>query len=174
MTITDGERRAVAGWAADCAEHVLAIFETAMPGDDRPREAIAVARRFAQGDEGRSRHLSRLAMDAHRAGTEVGGGAMTAPAAAARAASLAAAAANTHHETTVGTLRHVLGSAIHAVLARELADGGVGAAGDEMRRAITAAPPEVRDLVRRLPPPGELDSRPEAICRELDAELRSP
>ena len=37
-------------FAADCAEHVLPIFEAAYPNDARPREAIAVARRFANGE----------------------------------------------------------------------------------------------------------------------------
>ncbi|MDE1946260.1 MAG: hypothetical protein KGH93_03660, partial [Patescibacteria group bacterium] len=35
--------------AVDCAERVLPIFEAAHPGDSRPREAIAVARRCADG-----------------------------------------------------------------------------------------------------------------------------
>lgn len=37
-------------FAADCAEHVLPIFEKRYPADTRPREAIAVARRFANGE----------------------------------------------------------------------------------------------------------------------------
>jgi len=37
-------------FAADCAEHVLHIFEEAYPADPRPREAIAVARAFAEGE----------------------------------------------------------------------------------------------------------------------------
>ncbi len=36
-------------FAADWAEHVLPLFEAAHPDDDRPRRAIAVARRFADG-----------------------------------------------------------------------------------------------------------------------------
>jgi hypothetical protein len=35
--------------AADCAERVLPIFERERPNDDRPRLAIEVARRFADG-----------------------------------------------------------------------------------------------------------------------------
>jgi len=37
-------------FAADCAEHVLPIFEKAHPNDKRPREAIVVARRYASGE----------------------------------------------------------------------------------------------------------------------------
>ena len=37
-------------FAADCAEHVLPLFEQRYPDDKRPREAIEVARRFARGE----------------------------------------------------------------------------------------------------------------------------
>jgi hypothetical protein len=37
-------------FAADCAERVLPIFETHVPGDTRPREAIVAARAFARGE----------------------------------------------------------------------------------------------------------------------------
>ena len=37
-------------FAADCAERVLPIYEREHPGDDRPRQAIEVARRCANGD----------------------------------------------------------------------------------------------------------------------------
>lgn len=36
-------------FAVDCAEHVLHIYESNYPNDDRPRKAIDVARRFALG-----------------------------------------------------------------------------------------------------------------------------
>jgi len=36
--------------ACDYAEHVLRIFETRYPDDYRPREAIAVSRRYARGE----------------------------------------------------------------------------------------------------------------------------
>ena len=56
--------RLCAGWnertarlfACDCAERVLPIYERDYPGDMRPRDAIAVARRFANG-EATSREL---------------------------------------------------------------------------------------------------------------------
>ena len=37
-------------FAADCAERVLPIYERQQPVDERPRRAIEVARRFANGD----------------------------------------------------------------------------------------------------------------------------
>ena len=43
------DERAARLFAADCAERVLPLFESACPGDDRPRRAIEVARAFAEG-----------------------------------------------------------------------------------------------------------------------------
>jgi hypothetical protein len=37
-------------FACDCAEHVLPIFETERPDDPRPRQAIEVARRYANSE----------------------------------------------------------------------------------------------------------------------------
>lgn len=37
-------------WAADCAEHILPYFENKFPGDNRPREAIEVARAWVKND----------------------------------------------------------------------------------------------------------------------------
>jgi len=39
-------------FAADCAEHVLPIFEKEHPNDDRPRKAIEAARKYANGKIG--------------------------------------------------------------------------------------------------------------------------
>src|SRR5690606_20805941 len=35
QTLSIEDRRVVASWAADCAEHVLSIYEDAVPGDIR-------------------------------------------------------------------------------------------------------------------------------------------
>jgi len=40
QTLSEADRRAVAAWAADCAERVLPIFEAAAPGDGRPRNLL--------------------------------------------------------------------------------------------------------------------------------------
>ena len=37
-------------FAADCAEHVLPLFEARFPDDSRPRDAIVAARRFVDGE----------------------------------------------------------------------------------------------------------------------------
>lgn len=44
------EQKQLARWAADCAEHVLPLFEDALPGDDRPRQAIEAVRAWARGE----------------------------------------------------------------------------------------------------------------------------
>jgi hypothetical protein len=52
QTLSEADRRLVAAWAADCAEHVLPLFEAEAPRDDRPRALIARARAFARGELG--------------------------------------------------------------------------------------------------------------------------
>jgi len=49
-TLTDQHHQLLALWAASCAEHVLALFESARPDDPRPRVAIAHARAWARGE----------------------------------------------------------------------------------------------------------------------------
>lgn len=55
-------------WAATCAEHVLPLFEQAVPGDRRPRQAIDAARAWARGELPmmRTRVLGGHAMGAAR------------------------------------------------------------------------------------------------------------
>ena len=49
-TLTDEDHHRLALWAAECAEHVLPLFEAARPDDLRPREAIAAARAWTRGE----------------------------------------------------------------------------------------------------------------------------
>jgi hypothetical protein len=169
MAITAEERREVARWAASSAERVLPLFEAVAPADARPREAIEIARAFADGGR-RNRHLSRVALAAHRAGREVGN---PVGLAVARATSLAAATANIHGETTIGTLGHILGPAAYAALARELASGGDTAVADqEVHWAIEHASPAIRELVRRVPASVSGRRRLDAIQHQLDVLLR--
>jgi len=46
---SDDEHRLLALWAADCAAHVLPVFEQEN-ADDRPRKAIEAARAWVRGD----------------------------------------------------------------------------------------------------------------------------
>lgn len=49
-TLSDADHHLLAVWAADCAEHVLPLFERERPGDERPRRAIEAARAWARGE----------------------------------------------------------------------------------------------------------------------------
>ncbi len=78
QTLSEADRRIVAGWAADCAERVLGLFEAEAPGDSRPRDAIARLRAFARGQlgvgEGRRRFVAHAtAREVSRAATAAAG-----------------------------------------------------------------------------------------------------
>jgi hypothetical protein len=165
--------RAVALWAAECAERALPLFERLHPTDIRPREAIAGGRAFAQGKK-RDKHLRIVALAAFRAGKDVDEPSKY----AARAASLAAAVAYTHTDLQTGPpgvrqARHLLGPAVYAALALQTAAGGDPNVGDDfVRRAIASAPPEVRRLLRHLPPQPRENGRSGALFYDVDSALR--
>ena len=46
-SLQDADHHLLALWAADCAQHVLHLFEEAQPNDDRPRQVIEQARASA-------------------------------------------------------------------------------------------------------------------------------
>lgn len=48
-TLQDSDHHLLAVWAADCAQHVLHLFEEIQPHDDRPRRAIELARAWTRG-----------------------------------------------------------------------------------------------------------------------------
>lgn len=48
--LSDADHQLLALWAAQCAEHVLHLFEAAEPSDTRPRDAIDAARAWARGE----------------------------------------------------------------------------------------------------------------------------
>lgn len=49
-TMTDETHRALALWAATCAEHVLPLFEAENSNDLRPRQAIECVRAWTRGE----------------------------------------------------------------------------------------------------------------------------
>lgn len=79
-------------FACDCAERVLYLYETQRPSDTRPTEAIAVARRFANGQATQG-ELAAANAAAWAAGDAAGDAARAAANAAASAAGDAAGAA---------------------------------------------------------------------------------
>ena len=48
--LQDADHHLLAIWAADCAQHMLHLFEEMQPNDDRPRRAIELARAWARGE----------------------------------------------------------------------------------------------------------------------------
>jgi hypothetical protein len=162
--------RAIGGWAADCAERALPVYETRADPDSRPRAAIEGIREFAAGG-GRTARLRNLALAAHAAAREVGD---PAAAAAARAAGAAAASAYTHPLADVHQTKHVVGPAAYAALALELDhDGDQSVGDDEVRWAIEHVPFEAREVLRQMPARQVGSSRLDAILYELDAGVRS-
>ncbi|GAA2461783.1 putative immunity protein [Streptomyces mauvecolor] len=170
VTISEEDRRALGLWAADCVEGVLPLFETRAPSDTRPREAIEGIRAFVC-DGRRTGRLRAVAWAALAAARDVDDPAATA---AARAAGYAAATPYIHPLATPHQSRHALAPAVYGARASELAEGGDAAVGDkEIRRAIGHAPPEVRELLRRMPPRSPGRSRLDTLYFELDSALRS-
>jgi len=107
--LTDEDHQVLALWAAECAEHVLHLFEAEQPLDSRPRDAIAAARSWARGE---------LKMMAARAR---GGQAMGAARPLRGAARFAAYAAG--QAACVGHVaEHDLGAAAYAIKAVSAAD----------------------------------------------------
>jgi hypothetical protein len=168
--------RALAGWAADCAERAICVYEAwcaSQPGevrDPRPREAIEGARAFAAGGP-RTAKLRNLALAAYAAARETRN---EAAAAAATAACLAASSAYTHPLADVAQTKHIVGPAAYAILALELANpGDAGLAERELRRAIESAPPEVREILgNMLVRAPEAKKRVDQLMYELDSALR--
>ncbi len=104
-TLQDGDHHLLAVWAADCAEHVLHFFEEIQPLDDRPRQAIELARVWARGEI----TMTQARSDANAAARDVSGAAKEAAHAAAQAAAVAHVAA------------HELGAAAYAIAAVQAA-----------------------------------------------------
>lgn len=149
QTLSEADRRAVAAWAADCAERVLPIFEAAAPGDGRPRNLLARTRAFARGELDVAEGIRR------RFAGGVPAGEVRAPAAAAAARAAGQAAATPH----MGA--HALGAAAYAAKAAGLAaPDRTNAIGEEVRWQLDHTSAAVRAALRLLPPVGENSAGP--------------
>ena len=170
FTLSLDSLRAIGGWAADCAERALSVYETLADSDSRPRAAIDGIRGFAAGGK-RTARLRILAVEANAAAREVGDGAA---AAAARAAGHAAASAYTHPLADVHQTKHIVGPAAYAALALELDHAGNPNIGDgEVRWAIEHAPAEVREVLLQMPARQVGKSRLDTLLYQLDAGIRA-
>jgi hypothetical protein len=169
FTLSMESLRVIGGWAADCAERALSVYERHAASDSRPRAAIEGIQVFAGGGK-RTEQLRSLALLAYAAAREAG----TPAAAAARAAGSAAASAYTHPLADVHQTKHILGPAAYAALALELDHAGDPGIGDgEVRWAIEHAPFEVREVLLQMPARQPGKSRLDTILYELDAGIRA-
>ena len=135
--LSDSDHQLLAMWAASCAEHVLHLFESARPSDQRPRRAIGHVRAWARGElrMSESRAAGGHAMAAAR---ELTGAARHAAFAAGQAAVVAHVAA------------HELGAAAYAIKAVRAA--ALGSDAEEAGRLECwwqreQLPPAIRELV---------------------------
>jgi hypothetical protein len=136
-TLQDSDHHLLAIWAADCAQHVLHLFEEVQPNDDRPRRAIELVRAWTRGE---------ITMTQSRA---VGGHAMAAARNLSGAARHVAYAAG-QAAVVAHVAAHELGAAAYAIKAASAAalDGQAAEAGRlecEWQRA--QLPHQIRDLV---------------------------
>jgi hypothetical protein len=136
-TLLDDDHRLLAIWAADCAEHVLRLFEQARPADDRPRRAIESGRAWARGET--------TWWAARSAGGHANAAARDLRGAARHAAYAAGQAAAVGHVAA-----HELGAAAYAIRAVRAAappDEAEAAGRLECRWQRDQLPAEIRDLV---------------------------
>lgn len=136
-TLTDADHHLLALWAAECAEHVLDLFESVRPDDPRPRQAIEHARAWVRGEVGM--------MQARAAGGHAMGAARDLRGAARHAAYAAGQAGAVAHVAA-----HELGAAAYAIKAVRAAapkDGAEGAGRLECRWQRARLPQPIRDLV---------------------------
>ena len=136
-TLQNAEHHLLAIWAADCAQHVLHLFEEKQPDDKRPRRAIEAVRAWTRGEitMSQSRAAGGHAMAAAR---NLSGAARHAAYAAGQAAVVAHVAA------------HELGAAAYAIkAAREAAIDGQSEEAGRLECAWQRAqlPGEIRNLV---------------------------
>jgi len=132
-TLTDSDHQLVTLWAATCAEHVLDLFESAQPGDPRPRRAIEHARAWVR-DEVKM-------MEARAAGGHAMG-----------------AARDLH-----GPARHAADAAGQAGAVAHVAAHELGAAAYAIKAARAAASDGESEAARRLECQWQRDQLPEAI-----------
>ena len=136
-TLQDSDHHLLAVWAADCAQHVLHLFEEMQPNDDRPRRAIELARAWTRGE---------ITMSQARA---AGGHAMAAARVLSGAARYTAFAAG-QAAVVAHVAAHELGAAAYAIkAARAAAPGceGESAGRLECRWQREQLPDAIRELV---------------------------
>lgn len=136
-TLSDPNHRLLALWAADCAEHVLPLFEHERPDDERPRRALDLVRAWARGEITMTESRA-AAGHANAAARDLRGAARHAAYAAAQAAATAHVAA------------HELGAAAYAIRAVRAAAGDDADASATGRRECAWQREQLPDAIRDL------------------------
>jgi proline racemase len=162
VELSTDDIRHVTAFAATCARRALPIYEIVHPDDVRPRAAIDGAEAFAETGQ-RTAALRQLAWAAHKAAREVPASAATD---AALSAMHAAGAAFLHPLYSPHQVKHILGSAVHLVLADPKA------AAEQIEWVRNHADHAVRAILGRFPPPLAGSSRFGVLMARLDTELR--
>ena len=132
-TLQDSDHRLLAEWAADCAEHVLHLFEVVQPADAGPRQAIEHARAWARGE---------ITMTQARD---------------------AAGAANAAARDLSGAARHAAYAAGQAAVVAHVAAHELGAAAYAIKAVRSAAPDGERERAGRQECQWQRERLPEAI-----------
>jgi hypothetical protein len=101
------QQRTMATWSIDCAERVLHLFEQVRPEDLRPRDALAVGRKWVDTGEFSMSVIRRASLGAHSAAKEV----KHLPAACAAAHAAGQSVATAH------VAQHAYGGAFYALKA---------------------------------------------------------
>jgi hypothetical protein len=132
-SLTDADHRLLAEWSAQCAEHVLSLFEREAPKDSRPRKAIETIRAWIAGDAPMK--------DAHNA----------------------AFVANAAARGLEDPARFAALSAGQAVAVAHVAAHDLGAAAYAIRAAQAASPPGQAELARRRERDWQRQQLPDAV-----------
>lgn len=150
QTLSDDDRRAVAGWALACVERVTPLFVTdSDEAAEQIRDAIARTRAYSAGESSAAAEISKRFV-AGRAAK-----AATTPAGVATARSVAQAAAVAH----MGA--HALGAAAYAVKAVSLAEPDrPELVADEIDWQLERLDEHQRTALRQLPHLGRDSSGP--------------
>lgn len=168
--LTVEELRLVARYAAESAELVLLVFESACVDDPRPRRAIETAWEFINGAP-RSKLQRVTSLDAHRAAREAPDEAARL---AAQAAGDAASAAYLHPIYKAHQVGHILRAAANTARIAEIEAGGDARVGEAaILRARERATAALVGVLRRYPPAALGKSRAAILMARLDEMLRA-
>jgi len=168
IELTMDELREITRWAVLCANRVLSIYESQVPDDPRPRDAIAAADEFVATGK-RSNALRMAGLTAYKASRSIVED--VAGSEAALSATQAVGAAYLHPLASSLQVKHILGSAAHAMRAIE-ASAGQEKAEDFYNWALKNSPTTVGKVLARFPSAPAGGGRTGEIIRRFDDALR--